>query len=206
MKQSRADNVMFLLNSISPNSTLQNIYSTNPLLTLFIRHIPALLTLKKPRVNLFDFFIMAIDELWLSDSYNSDKLIPLKIDRISSMYNTQRDFMVNLPSISVLEGLHALIYFVQQKSLLRTKPLVYPVNEEFSYEQLFQTSMYLFFRTIIKNLGNSQNQCFISKIGLRDISELWLTYIQPWKANVVLDELFFSLDIYQFNSTDPGNT
>jgi len=208
IKQSKSDSGMALLDSLAPDNALQSIYSINPLLVLFARHIPALLTIKRPRVNLFDFFIMIIDELWLSDSYNSNKLIPLKIDKIQPMYNTQRGLMINFPSSSVLEGLHALVYFVQQRSLLRksSKPLVYPVNEEVSYEELFQTSMYLFFKTIIKNIDNNQYQDHIFTITVRDICELWLTYIQPWKANVVLDELFFSLEIYQFNSTDPGNT
>ena len=150
---------------------------------------------------------MAIDELWLANTYNSDKLLPIKVDKLSPFYNPHSALGVCVPNTTIIECLHALIYLFQQRfpSRAYVKPVIQSLRNGLYNYEAFQYSLYLFLKVLIKYLGNMKFQPFVSETTFNHVSELWLAYIEPWEQNVVLNELSFNANLTQIDLSIHGN-
>ncbi len=196
----------------SPETVVSRTYARDPLLVLFARYVPALISPRRPGAgscaNIFEFFLMAVDEMWLSEVYNAEKLLPAKADKSSPFYSPSLSAVpMRCPNFLMLECVYALMYFLEQRipvqSGYKSSYSLEPYSrKESQYIDSIQVPFYLFLKLLLRYWN--QTAAASSDISLCYVCTIWMNYIKPWKTNAALDELFFVTEPRDDNPNDPG--
>jgi len=182
-----------------PGNVIPKIYSENRLFSIFTWFLPTLAMMKKTaNSTFFDLFIRCIEEIWLVDIFNMDKVLPARTEKsLIGFYQSNARSASYQTNPLILECLYAAFYFINRNYApnmgIRKSNINFDQfnrNAEISAVDLLQNSFYLFMKIQLRNINNQGSFSRNSELYFENLCTLWFYYIQPWQDDEILNQLF----------------
>ena len=190
-------------------AVMEQLLVRNPLFMLFTQYVASLAAQSRSHsasVSAFDFFLMAIDELWLSEVYNAEKLRPLGSTR-KPPYTDPLKGGIRSAGALVLDCLYALFGYLQHQAAFpslegrrRTRGDGTGAIESNVWEGL-KDAFYQYLKQTFRGWNEASG---VLDVGLHDVASLWLYFVTPWDFSPLLEEIFYNYDWPEYYPSDFG--